>query len=80
MPGLPKSPEDVKHDWNKEPGIWFPPWAGLAAKQTIAAQWPARCIWKPPRQVRRGCALRWDGYERALPARGGLGVECQEAK
>ena len=40
MPRL-SAPRDVKHLWNKEPGIWFPRWAELAAKQAIATRRPA---------------------------------------
>jgi len=34
----------MKQRWNKEPAIWFRVRAGLAAKQTNAAQWPASCL------------------------------------
>jgi len=34
----------MKPNWNKGPAIWFPPWAGLAAQQTIASQRPARRV------------------------------------
>ena len=55
----------MKHLWNKGPAIWFPPWAGLVAKQTIATQRPALLRIGVTQTTAPGCAVNSDDYERA---------------
>jgi hypothetical protein len=56
MLGL-SAPRDMKQDWNKAPAIWFPRWAELAAKQSNAAQWPARLRIGAMHDEATGCAF-----------------------
>src|SRR4029078_12783361 len=70
----------MMHGWNKGPAIWFPPpRAGLAAQQTLPRSVPGSL--RIGRYIRRPVAP-WNEMimSARMPARGGLGVECQEAK
>jgi hypothetical protein len=65
--------------WNKARRIWFPRWAGQAAKLSFSSCGALGTCSNSGRRQRRRCTASWDLYDaRQYPREGGRGLSAKK--